>query len=51
MTTNNVEWSVEDAERIYGVSSWGGGYFKIGENGNIQVSPDPKNANIKIDFK
>jgi arginine decarboxylase len=51
MTTNNVEWSIEDAERIYGVSSWGGGYFKIGENGNIQVSPDPKNANIKIDFK
>jgi arginine decarboxylase len=51
MTTNNVEWSVEDAERIYGVSSWGGGYFKICENGNIQVSPDPKNANIKIDFK
>jgi arginine decarboxylase len=51
MTTSNVEWSIEDAERIYGVSSWGGGYFKIGENGNIQVSPDPKNANIKIDFK
>ena len=51
MTTNNVEWSIEDAERVYGVSSWGGGYFKIGENGNIQVSPDPKNANIKIDFK
>lgn len=51
MTTNNVEWSIEDAERIYGVSSWGGGYFKIGENGNIQVSPDPKNPNIRIDFK
>jgi arginine decarboxylase len=51
MTTNNVEWSIEDAERTYGVSSWGGGYFKIGENGNLQVSPDPKNENIKIDFK
>jgi len=51
MTTNNVEWSIEDAERVYGVSSWGGGYFSIGENGNIQVSPDPKNPNIRIDFK
>ncbi len=51
MTTNNVDWSIEDAERIYGVSSWGGGYFKIGENGNVQVSPDPKNPNIRIDFK
>lgn len=51
MTTNKVEWSIDDAERIYGVSSWGGGYFKIGENGNIQVSPDPKNDNVRIDFK
>jgi arginine decarboxylase len=51
MTTNKVEWSIEDAERIYGVSSWGGGYFKIGENGNIHVSPDPKNDNMRIDFK
>ncbi|MFQ3250282.1 biosynthetic arginine decarboxylase [Glaciecola sp.] len=51
MTTNKVEWSIEEAERIYGVSSWGGGYFKIGENGNIHVSPDPKNDNMRIDFK
>ena len=51
MTENKVEWSIDDAERTYGVSSWGGGYFSIGENGNVKVSPDPKNPNVCIDFK
>lgn len=51
MTTNKVAWSIEEAERTYGVSSWGGGYFKIGENGNIHILPDPENEDIRIDFK
>ena len=44
-------WTIEDAERIYGVSRWGGGYFHIGENGNVQVTPDPTNTEMRIDFK
>jgi arginine decarboxylase len=43
-------WSIADAERTYGVSSWGGGYFKIGENGNIHVVPDQNKSDTKIDF-
>ena len=43
-------WSIEDAERTYGVSSWGGGYFKIGNNGNVHVIPDLNHADMKIDF-
>ena len=43
-------WSIADAERTYGVSSWGGGYFKIAENGNIHVVPDHNNGDTKIDF-
>jgi arginine decarboxylase len=43
-------WSLADAERTYGVSSWGGGYFKIGENGNVHVIPDHKQAEMQIDF-
>jgi len=43
-------WSIEDAERTYGVSSWGGGYFSIGNNGNVQVQPDPNHPGVKIDF-
>lgn len=50
MTTNNLGWSIEEAERVYGVASWGGGYFKIGDNGNIKITPDLKNPDIRIDF-
>ncbi|MFT5276689.1 MAG: arginine decarboxylase [Glaciecola sp.] len=50
MPMSKVEWSIEEAERIYGVSSWGGGYFKIGANGNIHILPDPKNEDMRIDF-
>ncbi|MBF7074295.1 biosynthetic arginine decarboxylase [Glaciecola sp. MH2013] len=49
--TQNKTWTIEDAERTYGVSSWGGGYFHIGENGNVKVSPDPSNPSMRIDFK
>lgn len=43
-------WTIEDAERTYGVSSWGGGYFSIGDNGNVQVLPDHNHPDVKIDF-
>lgn len=45
------DWSIEEAEKLYGVSRWGGGYFKIGENGNVQVTPVPSDTSICIDFK
>lgn len=51
MDGTSQEWSVEEAERVYGVSRWGGGYFHIGENGNIKVTPNPSDPSIQIDFK
>ncbi|QJR80753.1 biosynthetic arginine decarboxylase [Alteromonas pelagimontana] len=45
------DWSIEEAEKLYGVSRWGGGYFEIGENGNVQVTPVPSDNSIRIDFK
>jgi arginine decarboxylase len=45
------EWTIEDAERVYGVSSWGGGYFEIGQNGNIHVIPEPHRNDVRIDMK
>ncbi|WP_100657890.1 biosynthetic arginine decarboxylase [Alteromonas flava] len=51
MSNAKRKWSIEDAERIYGVSRWGGGYFHIGENGNVQVTPDPENPEMRIDFQ
>ena len=48
---SDQEWTIADAERVYGVSSWGGGYFEIGENGNIHVLPDPRLTDVRIDMK
>lgn len=45
------DWSIEEAERVYGVSQWGGGYFRVGENGNVHVTPVPDDPSIRIDFK
>lgn len=44
------DWSIEEAERVYGVSQWGGGYFKVGENGNVHITPVPDDTSIQIDF-
>lgn len=44
-------WTVQDAEKLYGVQRWGSGYFEIGENGNLHVTPDTNNKDMRIDFK
>lgn len=49
-SSSKSAWTIEDAERTYGVSSWGGGYFKIGDNGNVHVVPDQNQLDMKIDF-
>ncbi|MFC3093987.1 biosynthetic arginine decarboxylase [Alteromonas sediminis] len=51
MQPNITSWSIEEAEKTYGVSRWGGGYFRIGDNGNVKVTPDPNDPSIQIDFK
>ncbi|MBY0553141.1 biosynthetic arginine decarboxylase [bacterium] len=37
------EWSVENSAKVYGINNWGNGYFRINEQGNVQVTP--KNTN------
>ena len=48
--TPATDWTIDDAEKLYGVSRWGGGYFRIGDNGNLQITPDPGNPSVRIDF-
>ena len=31
---------VADAAELYGIERWGNGYFRIGENGHLEVRPD-----------
>lgn len=45
------KWTIDDSEHIYRVKRWGAGYFEIGENGNLHITPNPSNSNIRIDFK
>lgn len=32
-------WSVQDSEELYMTPAWGRGYFRVGANGHIQVTP------------
>jgi arginine decarboxylase len=45
------KWTIDDSENIYRVKRWSDGYFEIGANGNLHVTPDPSNAAMRIDFK
>lgn len=48
---NKKKWTIEDSENLYRVNRWGAGYFEIGQNGNLNITPDPNNKDIRIDFK
>jgi arginine decarboxylase len=45
------KWTIDDSEHIYRVKRWGAGYFEIGQNGNLHITPDPSNTDMRIDFK
>ena len=49
--SNNSKWTIDDSEHLYGVKRWGSGYFEIGQNGNLHVTPDHANPEMRIDFK
>jgi arginine decarboxylase len=49
--SNSTKWTIENSEHLYRVSRWGAGYFEIGQNGNLHVTPDPSNKEMRIDFK
>ncbi len=46
-----ANWSIDDAERLYRVQRWGAGYFEIGDNGNLHITPDLANKAMRIDFR
>lgn len=45
-----ANWTIDDAERLYRVKRWGGGYFEVGENGNLHITPAFDNPDVRIDF-
>ncbi len=34
------DWTIQDAEELYGIPYWGDGYFGVGEDGKLRVLPD-----------
>ncbi|EPZ50793.1 arginine 2-monooxygenase [Bacteriovorax sp. BAL6_X] len=45
----NETWTIQDSDRLYNVSKWSNGYFKIEENGQLKATPNPnKNVGIVI---
>lgn len=51
MADSTQDWSIDDAEELYGVNRWGAGYFSIGDNGNIQIAPNHRLPDVTIDMK
>lgn len=45
------DWTIDDAEELYGVNRWGAGYFSIGANGNIQIAPNHRLPDVTIDMQ
>ncbi|MCB9904554.1 MAG: biosynthetic arginine decarboxylase [Planctomycetes bacterium] len=44
------DWTPQDAELLYGVADWSGGYFAVSESGNIEVLPDGTPESPRIDL-
>lgn len=51
MADGNSNWTIDDAEELYGVKRWGAGYFSIGNSGNIQIAPNHRLPDVTIDMK
>ncbi|MGF1656965.1 MAG: biosynthetic arginine decarboxylase [Verrucomicrobiales bacterium] len=47
--TEDMVWSVEDADRLYNVSGWGGGYFGINASGRVEARPTQEEG-VAIDL-
>lgn len=41
-------WTIEDSADLYGIRSWGNGYFDIADDGQVEIIPDPKDPEKKI---
>ncbi len=43
------KWQIDDSAELYNINSWGVGYFRINQKGNVEVTP--KRNGISIDLK
>lgn len=43
-------WSIKKSAELYGIESWGSGYFRINEKGHVEVTPKGPGSNESIDL-
>ncbi|REL30012.1 biosynthetic arginine decarboxylase [Thalassotalea euphylliae] len=51
LANTSAAWTIDDAEKTYRVNRWGNGYFAIGEQGDLQVTPRYDQPNLKINLR
>lgn len=47
-TADIARWSIDDAERRYGVNDWGNQYFHIGNDGSVRVNDPTSQHNASV---
>ncbi len=45
-----MSWTIEKSEELYRVSRWSDGYFHIGDNGHLFMTPSKQNSTDGIDI-
>lgn len=45
-----MSWSIKDSEDLYRVSRWSDGYFQVGSNGHLLMTPNQLNESHGIDI-
>lgn len=43
-----MSWSVEKSAALYGINSWGGGYFRINSSGNVEIAAAKDKAGLDL---
>jgi arginine decarboxylase len=44
----NATWSVADSAELYGINTWGAGYFSISDGGHAQVTVPTTNGDVSV---
>jgi len=45
-----MSWNIDKSEALYRVSRWSDGYFHIGENGHLLMTPSQQDGSVGIDI-
>ena len=49
-TAEKTSWTIQDSEELYGINSWGAGYFRINAKGHICVTPSGTEEGPQVDL-